>query len=81
MGMDASELKQIFTRFYRTRRALASGEAGTGIGLSIVDQIVKHHGGRMEVASTPGKGSRFTVVVPAPVAQASRPVSSQQKGN
>ena len=67
MGMDSNELKQIFTRFYRTRRAEASGEAGTGIGLSIVDQIVRHHGGRMEVASTPGKGSQFTVVMAAAV--------------
>ena len=66
MGMDSNELKQIFTRFYRTRRAEASGEAGTGIGLSIVDQIVRHHGGRMEVTSAPGKGSRFTVVLPRP---------------
>jgi signal transduction histidine kinase len=65
MGMDAHELKKIFTRFYRTKRAEASGEAGTGIGLSIVDQIVSSHGGRMEVTSAPGKGSCFTAVVPA----------------
>ena len=84
MGMDSQELKQIFSRFYRTRRAEASGEAGTGIGLSIVDQIVKHHGGRMEVTSTPGKGSCFTVVLPSAVAhasqvaQVSRPVSAEQ---
>ena len=74
MGMDSQELKQIFTRFYRTRRAEASGEAGTGIGLSIVDQIVKHHGGRIEVTSAPGKGSCFTVVLP--LAQVSRTVSA-----
>ncbi len=65
MGMDAGELKRIFTRFYRTSRAEASGEAGTGIGLSIVDQIVKLHGGRVEVTSAPGKGSIFTLVAPA----------------
>jgi len=65
IGMDSRELKQIFTRFYRTKRAEASGEAGTGIGLSIVDQIVTVHGGRIEVTSAPGKGSCFTVVIPA----------------
>jgi signal transduction histidine kinase len=65
MGMDARELRQIFRKFYRTKRAEASGEAGTGIGLSIVDQIVTHHGGRMEAESIPGKGSTFTIVVPA----------------
>lgn len=64
IGMDARELKNIFTKFYRTKKAEASGEAGTGIGLSIVDQIVTRHGGRMEVTSEPGKGSCFTMVVP-----------------
>jgi signal transduction histidine kinase len=36
---------------------------GTGIGLSIVEQIVTSHGGRMEVTSEPGKGSCFTMVL------------------
>ena len=65
IGMDAKELKNIFKKFYRTKKAEASGEAGTGIGLSIVEQIVAHHGGRMEVSSEPGKGSCFTMVVAA----------------
>jgi signal transduction histidine kinase len=65
IGMDAQELKSIFKKFYRTKRAEASGEVGTGIGLSIVEQIVTHHHGRMEVASEPGKGSCFTIIVSA----------------
>ena len=65
MGMDAKEVKQIFNKFYRTKRAEASGEVGTGIGLSIVDQIVTHHGGRIEVTSTPGEGSCFTMILRA----------------
>jgi signal transduction histidine kinase len=72
IGMDAKELRQIFQKFYRTKRAEASGEAGTGIGLSIVEQIVHHHGGKMEVTSEPGKGSCFTVVLPA-YSRASQP--------
>jgi len=72
IGMDAKELRQIFQKFYRTQRAEASGEAGTGIGLSIVEQIVHHHGGKMEVASQPGQGSCFTVVFAAGT-RASRP--------
>lgn len=64
IGMDAKELRNIFKKFYRTKKAEASGEAGTGIGLSIVEQIIIRHGGRLEVASTPGKGSTFTIVVP-----------------
>ncbi len=65
IGMDAKELRSIFKKFYRTGKAEASGEAGTGIGLSIVQQIVEHHGGRMEVTSAPGKGSCFTMVLPS----------------
>lgn len=65
IGMDAKELRQIFQKFYRTKRAEASGEKGTGIGLSIVEQIVHQHGGKMEVTSQPGQGSCFTVVLPA----------------
>jgi signal transduction histidine kinase len=65
IGMDAQELKSIFKKFYRTKRAEASGEVGTGIGLSIVEQIVTHHDGRMEVTSEPGKGSCFTIIMSA----------------
>lgn len=65
IGMDEKELRNVFRKFYRTKKAEASGEAGTGIGLSLVQQIVTHHHGRMEVASTPGAGSCFTMVLPA----------------
>lgn len=64
IGIDESDLKHIFKKFYRTRKAETSGEAGTGIGLSIVEQIVHHHNGRMEVTSALGKGSCFTMVLP-----------------
>jgi signal transduction histidine kinase len=73
IGMDEKELRSIFQKFYRTKKAENSGEAGTGIGLSIVEQIVSHHGGKMEVSSTPGQGSCFTMVLP--VASVSRLVS------
>jgi len=64
IGMDQHEVRNIFQKFYRTERAVASGEKGVGIGLSIVEQIVTHHGGRVEVASAPGRGSCFTLVLP-----------------
>ena len=64
IGMDRKEVKQIFQKFYRTKKAEASGEAGTGIGLAIVQQIVEQHGGRIEVASQPGAGSCFTLALP-----------------
>ncbi len=67
IGMDQKEVKQIFKKFYRTKKAEESGEAGTGIGLSIVQQIVEQHGGQIEVTSRPGEGSCFTLVMPAAV--------------
>jgi signal transduction histidine kinase len=69
IGMDEQEMKGLFQKFYRTKKAEASGEKGTGIGLSLVQQIVAHHGGRVDVASIPGTGSCFTIVVPASVPQ------------
>jgi signal transduction histidine kinase len=67
IGMDSKEVKQIFHKFYRTKKAEESGEAGTGIGLSIVQQIVEQHGGQIEVTSSPGAGSCFTLVLPAAI--------------
>jgi signal transduction histidine kinase len=63
IGMDKKEVTRIFEKFYRTKRAEQSGEVGTGIGLSIVEQIVVQHGGSIHVESEPGKGSRFTLVL------------------
>ncbi|MSV30448.1 MAG: CHASE2 domain-containing protein [Bryobacterales bacterium] len=65
IGMDEKETRKIFQKFYRTSGAEQSGEAGTGIGLSIVEEIVTRHRGAIEVASRPGEGSCFTLVLPA----------------
>jgi len=71
IGMSAEEIKKIGQKFYRTTKAEQSGEAGTGIGLSIVQQIINHHGGRLKVTSSPGRGSCFTMLVPAMISPAS----------
>jgi len=72
MGMDRTEVRRIFQKFYRTAKAEQSGETGTGIGLSIVEQIVARHGGGITVESEPGKGSCFTLELPAGAATTSQ---------
>jgi signal transduction histidine kinase len=66
IGISPKDTRRIFEKFYRTATAENSGEKGTGIGLSIVEQIVTQHGGSIAVSSEVGKGSRFTVSLPCP---------------
>jgi heavy metal sensor kinase len=65
-GIPSESLPHIFDRFYRVPGSgTAPGpEQGLGLGLSFVAWIVKAHGGRIEVDSTPGKGTRFTIRLP-----------------
>jgi signal transduction histidine kinase len=62
-GIVPEDLPRIFERFYRSRRS--AGVEGLGLGLHIADQLVAAHGGRIEVESTPGRGSTFRVILPA----------------
>jgi heavy metal sensor kinase len=64
-GMTEEEQEQIFTRFYRAGLSRTDGGPGVGLGLCIANSIAEAHGGRIEVASSPGQGSTFTVVLPA----------------
>jgi signal transduction histidine kinase len=65
-GIKHSELPQIFDRFYRADSSRTKDDAGGyGLGLAIAKKITDAHHGHIEVASTPGKGTAFTVVLPA----------------
>jgi len=61
-GIDPLEVDRVFDRFYR---GAARTGGGTGLGLSIVKSLVDAHGGTIEVQSTPGRGTTFTVRLPA----------------
>lgn len=61
-GIDPQDLPHIFERFYRGRNA--AGTTGTGLGLAIARWVAEQHGGRIDVSSTLGQGSTFTVVLP-----------------
>ena len=79
IGMDQKEVKQIFQKFYRTKKAETSGEAGSRIGLSITSNLLmaEQHGGVIGVTSKPGEGSCFTLAFPA---AATAPLSTLSSG-
>jgi two-component system phosphate regulon sensor histidine kinase PhoR len=64
LGVPASEQTRIFERFYRVPTPDNARIPGTGLGLALVDHIVKGHGGRVEVTSAPGRGSTFAIHLP-----------------
>jgi signal transduction histidine kinase len=57
VGMDQSTRHNIFEEFFSTK-----GSSGTGLGLAVVEKVVNKHGGRVEVDSAVGRGSRFTII-------------------
>jgi signal transduction histidine kinase len=64
IGITPEALPRIFDRFYRADPARSRDSGGAGLGLCIARTIAEVHGGRIEVASTPGTGSTFTVRLP-----------------
>ncbi len=65
IGIEPKDLDRIFERFYRADRARSRATGGTGLGLAIVKHIATNHGGRVDVVSTVGVGSTFTLRLPA----------------
>ena len=65
-GIARNHIPRLFERFYRVDKARSRSEGGTGLGLAIVKHILILHHADITVESTPGKGSTFTIVLPAP---------------
>lgn len=64
IGIPAADLEHIFDKFYTVDKARSQKMGGSGLGLSIVQTIVEKHGGKITVASTVGKGTTFTILLP-----------------
>ncbi len=64
-GIAAEHLSRLTERFYRADTGRSREQGGTGLGLTIVDQIIKHHDGQLHIESQVGKGTRFICEFPA----------------
>ena len=65
-GIAAEHLPHLFERFYRADSARNHEAGGTGIGLAICDEIIRAHGGRIDVESEVDNGTTFTIKLPLP---------------
>lgn len=64
IGIEPEHLDRVFERFYRVDQARSQQTGGTGLGLAIVWRVAANHGGEMNVVSTPGEGSTFSLRLP-----------------
>lgn len=79
IGIPRSEQEKIFEKFYRVNNDLVHNVRGTGLGLALVKHIVDAHGGKIVLDSAPGKGSRFTILLPCDAVGAARTVSQSTR--
>ncbi|MFN8380700.1 MAG: PAS domain S-box protein [Anaerolineales bacterium] len=64
IGISTDDIKKLFQPFVQLDSSLSRQQTGTGLGLTLVQRLVEMHGGSIEIQSTPGQGSRFTVALP-----------------
>ncbi|OZA27670.1 MAG: PAS domain-containing sensor histidine kinase [Hydrogenophilales bacterium 17-64-11] len=76
-GIAAEHIPRLTERFYRVDRSRSRETGGTGLGLAIVKHVLTRHGARLDIQSTPGKGSTFSAVFPA---QRVQPPPAQESG-
>jgi two-component system, OmpR family, heavy metal sensor histidine kinase CusS len=69
VGIPAEALPRVFDRFYRVDGSRSKASGGTGLGLAIVQSIVVLHGGKAEISSELGRGTRVTLRMPTPAAR------------
>ncbi len=65
IGIDPIHIPRLTERFYRIDRGRSRATGGTGLGLAIVKHIVQRHQAKLDIQSEPGKGSRFSIQIPA----------------
>jgi two-component system sensor histidine kinase GlrK len=65
VGIPKPDLEKLFEKFYQAKNTPLVNEKGSGLGLALVKHVTEAHGGRVSVASEVGKGSTFTVILPA----------------
>jgi len=63
-GISAEELPKVFDKFFRSSDPRVQQQTGSGLGLSLVQEVVRLHGGKLGVQSQLNKGTRFTVTLP-----------------
>ncbi len=80
-GIAAEHLPRLTERFYRVDRSRSRDTGGTGLGLAIVKHVLTRHDARLDIQSTPGKGSTFSVMFPASRIQPVDPVESPVKSD
>lgn len=77
IGMDKEETNRIFDRFYQVDASSTRAQGGTGIGLSLVKELVELQGGEIQVSSELGKGTAFEVYLPVPEGVQAQPLAAE----